>query len=211
MACQRDEGRDLIKTTAHYPNLRVITVPAVGTQEPQDEFPGSLATHDSRTRWVASRPSAISSASRCTRLLGVPVGLIHDSWGGSACEAWVPRELLEADPQYQPLMDRWRENETKKSRRKGHSRAMHRPGNLYNGMLKPVIGYGIRGAIWYQGESNAGRAYQYRQMFPLMIKAWRDAGNKATSRSTGSSWRISCPKSPRRTRVPGPNCAKPKR
>ena len=49
-----------------------------------------------------------------------------------------------------------------------------RPGNLYNGQLKPVIGYGIRGAIWYQGESNAGRAYQYRDMFPLMIQTWRD-------------------------------------
>ena len=49
-----------------------------------------------------------------------------------------------------------------------------RPGNIYNGVLKPTIGYGIRGAIWYQGESNAGRAYQYRDLFPLMIKSWRD-------------------------------------
>ena len=49
-----------------------------------------------------------------------------------------------------------------------------RPGNIYNGVLKPTIGYGIRGVIWYQGESNAGRAYQYRDLFPLMIKSWRD-------------------------------------
>ena len=42
-------------------------------------------------------------------------------------------------------------------------------------MLKPVIGYGMRGAIWYQGETNAGRSYQYREMFPLMIQNWRDA------------------------------------
>ena len=41
-------------------------------------------------------------------------------------------------------------------------------------MLKPTIGYGIKGAIWYQGETNAGRAYQYRDLFPLMIKSWRD-------------------------------------
>ena len=41
-------------------------------------------------------------------------------------------------------------------------------------MLKPTIGYGIRGVIWYQGESNAGKAYQYRDLFPLMIKSWRD-------------------------------------
>jgi sialate O-acetylesterase len=49
-----------------------------------------------------------------------------------------------------------------------------RPGNIYNGVLKPTIGYGIRGVIWYQGESNTGRAYQYRALFPLMIKSWRD-------------------------------------
>src|SRR5262249_58083143 len=49
-----------------------------------------------------------------------------------------------------------------------------RPGNIYNGVLKPTIGYGIRGVIWYQGETNAGRAYQYRDLFPLMIKSWRD-------------------------------------
>jgi sialate O-acetylesterase len=53
-------------------------------------------------------------------------------------------------------------------------RGNHRPANIYNGALKPTIGYGIKGAIWYQGESNAGRAYQYRDMFPLMIKSWRD-------------------------------------
>ncbi|MBS0260812.1 MAG: sialate O-acetylesterase, partial [Planctomycetes bacterium] len=49
-----------------------------------------------------------------------------------------------------------------------------RPGNIYNGVLKSHLGYGIKGAIWYQGESNAGRAYQYRDLFPFMIKAWRD-------------------------------------
>jgi sialate O-acetylesterase len=48
-----------------------------------------------------------------------------------------------------------------------------RPGNIYNGSLKPIMGYGLRGNIWYQGESNAGRAYQYRDLFPLMIDSWR--------------------------------------
>jgi len=47
------------------------------------------------------------------------------------------------------------------------------PTSLYNGMLAPIIPYGIQGAIWYQGESNAGRAYQYRKLFPTMIQNWR--------------------------------------
>ena len=47
------------------------------------------------------------------------------------------------------------------------------PGVLYNAMLAPLVPFSIRGAIWYQGESNAGRAYQYRTLFPTMIRNWR--------------------------------------
>ncbi|MDD3968314.1 MAG: sialate O-acetylesterase, partial [Proteiniphilum sp.] len=47
------------------------------------------------------------------------------------------------------------------------------PTTLYNAMIAPLVPYAIRGAIWYQGESNAGRAYQYRTLFPLMIRDWR--------------------------------------
>lgn len=53
----------------------------------------------------------------------------------------------------------------------GHS---HSPAGLYNAMIAPLIPYTIKGAIWYQGESNAGRAYQYRTLFPAMIENWRD-------------------------------------
>ncbi|MEO0447261.1 MAG: sialate O-acetylesterase, partial [Verrucomicrobiota bacterium] len=52
-------------------------------------------------------------------------------------------------------------------------KGQHRPANLYNGVLLPVIGYTIKGVIWYQGESNSGRAYNYRSLFPLMISQWR--------------------------------------
>jgi sialate O-acetylesterase len=48
------------------------------------------------------------------------------------------------------------------------------PTLLYNAMINPLIPYGIKGAIWYQGEANAGRAYQYRKAFPLMISDWRE-------------------------------------
>lgn len=47
------------------------------------------------------------------------------------------------------------------------------PTSLYNAMIHPLVPYGIRGAIWYQGESNASRAYQYRELFPLVIENWR--------------------------------------
>jgi sialate O-acetylesterase len=54
-------------------------------------------------------------------------------------------------------------------------RNQNSPSVLYNAMLAPLVPFAIRGAIWYQGESNAGRAYQYRTLFPLMIRNWRNA------------------------------------
>ena len=47
------------------------------------------------------------------------------------------------------------------------------PSLLFNAMIYPILKYGIKGAIWYQGETNAGRAYQYRTAFPVMINDWR--------------------------------------
>jgi sialate O-acetylesterase len=47
------------------------------------------------------------------------------------------------------------------------------PTLLFNGMIHPLLNFRIKGAIWYQGESNASRAHQYRELFPLMIKDWR--------------------------------------
>ena len=49
------------------------------------------------------------------------------------------------------------------------------PSGLYQGMIAPLESYGIRGAIWYQGESNTDRAFQYRTLLPAMIRGWRDA------------------------------------
>jgi len=51
----------------------------------------------------------------------------------------------------------------------------YKPATLFNGMVNPVVNYRIKGAIWYQGESNVGRAEQYKKIFPLMIQNWRDA------------------------------------
>ena len=197
---------DLELATAKYPNLRLITVPNFGTQEPQKDFRGA---------WQACLPETTGGFSavgyffgrQLHQTLGIPVGLINDAWGGSACEAWVRRDVLAADLKYEPPllkqlgedrerlpsvkaeydseMAEWKVAE-KKAKDEGKEPPQQpfnpdwlmggnsRPGNIYNGALKPTIGYGIRGVIWYQGESNAGKAYQYRDLFPLMIKSWRD-------------------------------------
>ena len=52
---------------------------------------------------------------------------------------------------------------------------MHDPENLWQAQLAPLIPYGIRGVVWYQGESSISRAWQYRRLFPAMIREWRQA------------------------------------
>ena len=164
---------DLERAAAHFPEIRLISVPQVGTQEPQWNFNGS---------WKACSPETVGNFSavgyffgrQLHQTLGVPVGLINNAWGGSAAEAWVNREKLAEDGRFEKLLARWEQTEKEKADDKGLMNGNHRPANIYNGVLKPSIGYGIRGAIWYQGESNAGRAYQYRDLFPYMIKTWRE-------------------------------------
>lgn len=181
---------DLERLSAKNDQIRMINFPQVGVQEP-------VWSHDER-RWMVCSPETVGNFSavgyffgrQLQQTLGVPVGLINNAWGGSAAEAWVPRNVLEADAQYTPLMERWKQNEARfkeLSEKKdlseeekkqlngmrGQMGGNSRPGNIYNGVLKSHLGYGIRGAIWYQGESNAGRAYQYRELFPLMISTWR--------------------------------------
>jgi sialate O-acetylesterase len=203
-----DDG-DLESLAANFPQIRLISVPKVGTQEPKDDFRG---------KWEVCTPQTVKSFTavgyffgrQLRQTLGVPVGLIDDSWGGSACEAWVRRDVLEKDEKYASLftrfddmeknpeqaaerydraMARYRE-QAAKAKAEGKARGKNaprppqsprqmltgnqRPSNIYNGVLKPTIGYGIKGVVWYQGESNAGRAYQYRDLFPLMIQSWRD-------------------------------------
>lgn len=78
------------------------------------------------------------------------------------------------------------------------------PGILFNAMINPLLPYTIKGAIWYQGETNAGRAYEYRTAFPLMITDWRQHwkqgdfpfffvqlstfGSAAANSNNGSNW-----------------------
>ena len=87
------------------------------------------------------------------KALGVPVGLIHSSVGGTAAERWTSKEALEAHAVTKDL----------------------RGSDLFNGMIAPLIPYAIRGVIWYQGESNSGRSYQYKRLFPAMIRNWRES------------------------------------
>jgi sialate O-acetylesterase len=60
----------------------------------------------------------------------------------------------------------------------GLSNSPNQPSVLYNGMIAPLVPFAIKGAIWYQGEANVGRAKQYETLFPLMISDWRKQWNE---------------------------------
>ena len=97
------------------------------------------------------------------KTLGVPVGLICTAFGGSACEAWMKADWLKAFPKVKQTIT---EEDVKKLQQRC-------PTALYNGQLSPLVGYGIRGAIWYQGEDNVPRYDFYAPLLSRMIQGWR--------------------------------------
>ncbi|NCA12367.1 sialate O-acetylesterase, partial [bacterium] len=101
---------DLEKAAAKFPNIRLISVPQVGIQEPQWNFKGS---------WRPCSPETVGGFSavgyffgrQLHQTLGVPVGLINNAWGGSAAEAWVKRDKLAAHPELEVIHERWQKEE----------------------------------------------------------------------------------------------------
>ncbi|AZI26926.1 sialate O-acetylesterase [Pedobacter sp. G11] len=143
-------------------NIRLYTVPRSSITERQDNSKPSA--------WKQAAPETVSNfsatayyfGSLLSEMLNVPIGIINDSYGGSSIEAWMSPEDLKAFPEV-------------KIPSKGDTikEVSRTPTTLYNGMLYPVIGYGIKGAIWYQGESNYERPDRYEELFPAMVSSWR--------------------------------------
>jgi sialate O-acetylesterase len=160
------------------PKMRLFTVPETIAAEPTTELTVSKKSadnkNDSTGKWVECDPETVGSFSAVAYYFGrdlqkarnVPVGMIHSSWGGTPAEAWTPKATLEANPDLKSLVPA----EIKVDKLNQNHGTV-----LYNGMIAPLVPYAIKGAIWYQGESNAGRAYQYRTLFPTMIESWREA------------------------------------
>jgi len=141
--------------------LRLYTVPRSSQIEAQENSKISF--------WKEANPENVSNFSATAyyfgsllqELLEVPVGLVHSSYGGSTIEAWMDRELLADFKDIKLPTD----SIPVKNRT---------PTTLYNGMIHPIIGYAIKGCIWYQGESNYERPDQYELLFPAMVKRWRE-------------------------------------
>ncbi|WP_418262438.1 sialate O-acetylesterase [Flavobacterium faecale] len=148
-------------------NIRFITVPRATVLEPQENFEG---------KWEVSAPQTTANFSATAWYFGsllqsvlqVPVGLIQVAYGGSNVEAWMNQEMLRE----------FKEMKIPTKKEDLASNPNRVPTTLYNGMLSPVIGYGIKGCIWYQGESNYERPFQYKELFKKMVGSWRKLWNQ---------------------------------
>lgn len=144
------------------PQLRLFTVKRNASLVPVDDVTG---------QWSEATPASVRDFSAAAyyfgktlrKQLGVPVGLIATSWGGSACEAWMKPEWLKDFKKVTIPSD---EADVKK-------RQQRCPTALFNGQLHPLIGYAMRGVIWYQGEDNIPRYDFYAPLFARMIEGWR--------------------------------------
>lgn len=189
--------KDLEMASANYPEIRLITAPRNGSETPQFNLDDQWKRCTPETVGDFSATGYFFGR-RIHNTLRVPVGLINTAWGGSRIESFMPRSTLEKDGSYDEFLKDWDRRIEKDADRefaensakykawvaagsKGymgepiHARvANHAPGSIYNGLIHPVVGYGMKGAIWCQGESNADRAEQYRRLFPLLITTWRD-------------------------------------
>lgn len=149
--------KDAATAAPHNPLLRMFTVKKNPQTTPQDETSG---------KWTDADPKSVGGFSAVAYFFGrnlqetrkVPVGLIHTSWGGTRIETWMSPSALEPFEKANPAA---------------------KPGNpnaasaLYNGMIHPLLNYQVKGAIWYQGESNAGQAFKYRALQPALVENWR--------------------------------------
>lgn len=143
--------------------LRIYTVPRAVERQTKDTSKTSF--------WKNANPENISNFSATAYYFGrllqqqlkVPVALINASYGGSPAEAFMSAESLKTFPEINIPSPVGTEKLTNKFATV-----------LYNGMIHPIIGFTIKGCIWYQGESNYERPAQYEKLFPAMVQLWRN-------------------------------------
>ncbi len=192
---------------ANYPLIRQFHVGRNIADSPQTELKGT---------WEAATPQTVSDftavgyyfARELHQKLGVPVGIIHSSYGGTPAEAWTSNATLKSNPALEVVFDNWAKTLAAYPQEKEkYDRQMVRwneraatakaagkpapvaliapagpggkatPSGLYNGMIAPLVPYGIKGIIWYQGESNSRDPQLFQQLFPSLIQGWRHDWN----------------------------------
>lgn len=164
---------DVERPKAKHPQLRMFTAAKVTSPVPLADLKGS---------WVTCSPETVGGFSAVAYYfardlqakLGVPVGVISTSWGGTPAQAWTSVEGFAGHAELDGYAKQAQDNLVQFS-----AAAPPKPlgpgtaSVLFNGMIAPAIPYAMKGVIWYQGESNAGKSKEYQTLFPAMIADWR--------------------------------------
>lgn len=153
-------GANDLMMDAENENIRLFKVNRAISSVPVDTCSGKWSVANAETAYNFSAVGYMY-ARILQQKLKVPVGVICSSWGGSAIEAWISHDHL------LPFTDAYNRSSQPKT-------AIHqKASNLYNGMISPLINYVIKGAIWYQGESNIGNYKEYAALQAGMVANWR--------------------------------------
>ncbi len=184
------EGDKAIASSAN-PNIRLFLVSKARSTQPLDDVKAS---------WKECGPDSVGGFSAVAyyfardlqKARNVPVGLIGTYWGGTPAESWTSEDVLTGSPVLKPIVDNYPAARSRfdkavadypaaveKAKAEG-KRTPNRPNlwrysELYNAMIAPLTPYTVKGFTWYQGESNASQADQYRTLMPAMINNWRQA------------------------------------
>jgi sialate O-acetylesterase len=160
---------------AKHPNIRHIKIPHVPADSPQSDVasPG----------WQVCSPDTVAGFTAVGYFFGrqlqqeldVPIGLIGSNWGGTRIEPWTPPVGFQKVPALKDIADKLDQFPAKAADGKINHQS---PLALYNGMISPLVPYAVRGAIWYQGESNNGEGMLYHEKMKALIGGWRAVWNR---------------------------------
>ncbi|MGA3028284.1 MAG: sialate O-acetylesterase [Bryobacteraceae bacterium] len=184
---------------ASQPGIRLLLIHHKTSEFPLPDIEGSWTVCTPQTAASFSAVAYFFGRELATRE-HVPIGLIDSTWGGTVVEAWMSLEAISADASLMPafatraqMMDRQADvpavlamehRQDEAARQAGLPAPKHvwnpdpaswGPAALFNGMVAPVAGFGIKGVIWYQGESNSRLTFapMYARLFPALIADWR--------------------------------------
>jgi len=154
---------------ANHPNIRLFNVPG-HTVHPIPQRKG-------RGQWEVCSPKSIPGFSavgyafgrRIQQAVNVPVGLIGSNWGGTRIEPWTTAGGFQSVPDLSSLAGQ------SASYKPDSKIGAGSPSAIYNSMVHPLTPFAMRGAIWYQGESNGNEGESYYQKKHALVNGWREA------------------------------------
>lgn len=162
------EGWEKEIEDAEYPDIHLFKV---------EECWDHTAPHqDCQGKWVVCSKKSVQNYSAVAFLFGRelhkalqrPVGVILCAVGGTHAESWIREKVMRKDSIYNRVFKSYSPD---KAAKKGY---LHKvPAAVWNGMVNPIVGYTIKGNIWYQAESNAWRSGDYAPIFVDLVDDWR--------------------------------------